>query len=320
MNNIERKNQQGMKAGIGYAILAYVTWGVLPLYWKLMESISSIEILAQRIFWSFIFVAVLLTILRRWSNVKSVLTHKKTMLSALFCSFLISGNWFIYIWAVNHGHVIEASLGYYINPLISILLGIVVLRERLAFWQVVSLVLAAVGVFILTVEYGKIPWIAFSLALSFAFYGLAKKQQANVDALTGLTLETVLSAPFAFVYLLMLEANGTGGFGTSSWGILLLFIGSGVVTAMPLLWFARSTKMVPLSTIGFIQYLAPTISLLLGIIVFKESFTLVHAISFAFIWCSLVLYSLSYMPFMQDLQARFSRKNYSPMNEKKHFQ
>lgn len=291
--NTETETKQKMRAGVIYTIAAFVAWGLLPLYWKYLESVPSDEILAHRIFWSFLFVAMILLMKGRWKSIKSVLVNKKSLLCVLLCSLLISANWFIYIWAVTRGHVIEASMGYYINPLLSVAFGMVVLRERLTSMQNISLVLAIIGVAVLTIQYGKVPWIALSLAMTFALYGLAKKL-VNVDALTGLALETVMVTPFALAYLLSLEIKGTGAIGTSTGMVLLLLICSGVATALPLLWFARGAKMVTLSMIGFFQYLAPSISLLLGVFVFKESFTMVHFISFTFIWCGLLLYSLSY--------------------------
>ncbi|WP_019122130.1 EamA family transporter RarD [Brevibacillus massiliensis] len=289
----EAAKRQGIKAGVGYAILAYATWGLLPLYWKSLDLIPSDEILAHRIFWSFLFVAAVLTIRRRWKNIKPVLTNKKQLLAVTLCSILVTGNWYIYIWAVNHGQVIEAALGYYINPLLSIALGMIVLGERLHFWQLISLGLAAIGVAIMTIEHGRIPWIAVSLALTFALYGLAKKL-LRADALTGLALETFMITPFALGYLMFLEGSGSGTFFKLPTAVLLLLICSGIATAIPLLWFARSAQSVPLSMLGFIQYLSPTISLLMGVFLFKEPFTIVHAITFTFLWSSLLLYSLSY--------------------------
>jgi chloramphenicol-sensitive protein RarD len=281
------------KSGIGYAIIAYVAWGLLPLYWKCLQQIAAFEILAHRIFWSFIFVVILLLLSRRWGEFKAALYSRKTVVSGLLSSLLISGNWFIYIWAVNNGHVIEASLGYYINPLFSVALGVLVLREKLTSWQTAALVLAGIGVAILTVQYGTFPWIAVSLAVTFGVYGLAKKK-AQTEALVGLALETVFMAPLALVYLVMLEAKDAGAFGSASVLEHVLLMGTGVATALPLLWFAKGARAVPLSTMGFIQYVSPTITLLIGVFVFGEAFMPAHMLSFAFIWGALLLYSLSY--------------------------
>ncbi|SFJ68965.1 chloramphenicol-sensitive protein RarD [Thermoflavimicrobium dichotomicum] len=299
----ERKESIHMKVGIAYTFSAYVAWGLLPLYWKLLQSVSSEELLAHRIFWSFLFVAVLLFFKKRWQSLKEVIKDRKRVLFVFLCALLISCNWFIYIWAVNHGHIIEASLGYYINPLISVLLGMIVLRERLNAWQKTALLLATIGVAILTIQYGTVPWISLCLALSFAFYGLAKKL-IQVDALTGLALETLMVFPFSFFYLLFAEVQGTGHFISASPDLILLIIGTGVITALPLLWFALGARVVPLSTIGFLQYLAPTISLILGVFLYKESFTVTHMISFSFIWIGLILYTLSYTRKFQKVDQR----------------
>ncbi len=299
------------RSGVWYAILAYGLWGLLPLYWKLLQHVPSIEILAHRIFWSFVFVSILLAVFRRWQVLREVMSNKKSRLYIFFCSLLITCNWFLYIWGINNDHVIETSLGYYINPLLSIVLGVVVLKERLTFWQVISVVLAAIGVVIVTVEFGSFPWLAILLALTFAIYGLGKKM-AKADSMVGLALETVIVAPVALIYLGWIEAAGSGSFGAAGWGTTVLLMGAGVATAMPLLWFAKASNRAPLSTLGFTQYLSPSITLLLGIFLFKETFTAVHAVSFGFIWTGLLLYSASYTKFMQGLQARLfrgSRKN-----------
>ncbi|GEN34326.1 EamA family transporter RarD [Aneurinibacillus danicus] len=286
--------------GIGYTVIAYAAWGLLPLYWNYLKQVAAFEILAHRIFWSFLFVLLLLMLYRRWPQFKEAFHSRHIMLAAFFCSLLISVNWFIYIWGVNNGHVIESSLGYYINPLFSVALGVLVLREKLTRWQTIALAIAGLGVAILMIQYGKVPWIALSLAITFGLYGLAKKK-AQAEALVGLALETVFMVPFAFGYLVFLETSGAGAIGHVSTSELLVLAGSGIVTALPLLWFAKGTRLVPLSTIGFIQYLSPTITLLIGVFVFKETFTSVHMVSFAFIWCALLLYSLSHTSLAHQL-------------------
>ncbi|MGO0058902.1 EamA family transporter RarD [Brevibacillus fluminis] len=287
------EERRSAKQGIGLLIACYSAWGLLPLYWKFLANIPSDQILAHRIFWSFLFVTVLIFAQGRWPEIKAVFRSKKNILALFLCSLFISSNWYIYIWAVNHGHIVETSLGYYINPLLSVALGIIVLRERLTFWQVVSFSLAAIGVTVLTVEYGKFPWIGLSLATTFAVYGLAKKL-VKVDSLTGLTMETFMAMPFALAYILYVEINGTGLVGNISWLEFFVLLCSGVVTALPLLWFARGAKAVAMSTVGFFQYLSPTIQLFLGIFVYHETFSYVHAISFSFIWLGLLLYTLSF--------------------------
>lgn len=293
-----RRNQNTI--GVWYAIAAFTTWGVLPLYWKALDKIPAGEILAHRILWSFVLVACLMGAYGRLNELKKIFADKKSVVSVAAGSVLISSNWFFYIWAVNNNHVVETSLGYYINPLISILLGVLVLKERLDSRQIISLALAAIGVAITTVHYGKIPWVALLLALSFGLYGLVKKK-AGLDSLASLALETMFVAPVSVIYLLTRYSAGSGSPGTTTVTVMLMLVFSGVVTSLPLYWFAQGTRSVPLSTIGFIQYLAPTISLTLGIFVFKEPFSMIDTISFGFIWTALLFYSLSRLEFAEKL-------------------
>jgi chloramphenicol-sensitive protein RarD len=298
-------------AGIGYGVAAFLLWGVLPLYWKALKNVPALEILTHRIIWSFLFMMILITGKRRWTDLKAVVTKWDKLPAVLACAVLVSINWGVYIWAVNAGHIVDSSLGYYINPLLSIGLGMLVLRERLNFWQWVALVIAATGVLILTFHYGKIPWIALTLAISFGLYGLVKKM-ANIESTIGLTLETMLLAPFAFGYLLWLQQNGSGAFGNSPFWVSMLLAGAGVITALPLLWFARAAQTVPLSMVGFIQYLTPTIMLLFGLFLYHEIFTVAHLVSFGFIWCALVLFSCSQTKLMQAFQpVKFLRRDVS---------
>ncbi|MHB1653144.1 MAG: EamA family transporter RarD [Desulfitobacteriaceae bacterium] len=308
LGNSSSGNVEGKTAGIWYAVGAYSAWGILPLYWKALNQIPAGEILAHRVLWSCVFVAFLLSVLRRWGNLRPALTTKQNRLGVFLGAFLISANWFIYIWAVNSNRVVEASLGYYINPLFTVFLGLVVLKERLDAWQIGSLLLALLGVAIVTWQYGQIPWVAFLLAVTFGLYGLVKKL-VNVDSMTGLALETLFVTPAALAYLLFQQLNGAASLSRMPWSVTLLLLCSGAITAVPLLWFAQAAKRVPLSTIGFIQYLSPTISLLLGIFLFKEPFTKVDLLSFGLIWISLVLYSLSRTSLLGRLQPRLSRND-----------
>jgi chloramphenicol-sensitive protein RarD len=212
----------------------------------------------------------------------------------LLCSLLISANWLIYIWAVNSNQVMETSLGYYMNPLISVLLGVVFLKEKLRVGQWVALGMAALGVLYITVRYGQMPWVALSLALTFAFYGLAKKI-VNLEAMIGLAWETIFVAPIALIYIIMLQVNGTGtALELEGWKLAMLAL-AGVGTAMPLYWFAQATKRLPLSTLGFIQYLSPTIQLLSAVFLFGEKFTTTHLVSFSLIWGALLVFTISSM-------------------------
>lgn len=292
--------------GIWYAVAAFSAWGILSLYWKVLKQVPAGEILSHRIVWSFVFLAFILLLGNRWTDLQKVIANPANRLIIFLGALLISANWFIYIWAVNSNKVVEASLGYYITPLLNVLLGIVVLKERLNFWQLVSLTLAFIGVGILTTQYAQIPWVALSLALTFGLYGLVKKL-ASVEAIIGLTLETILIAPLAVSYLVWQHIQGVGSFGTASLTINLFLIGSGIITATPLLWFAEGAGRVSLSTLGFTQYLSPTISLLLGIFIFKEPFTRAHLLSFSCIWSALVLYTFSQTSLMDKWQPKYFR-------------
>ncbi|MBB6444362.1 EamA family transporter RarD [Bacillus benzoevorans] len=301
---------QTSRTGIVYTAGAYVMWGLLPLYWKLIQNVSSEEILAHRIIWSFVFMLFLLGFRKRlgpfWAVWKKLLHHPRPFITLILASLLISVNWFLYIWAVNHDHIIETSLGYYMNPLISILLGMVVLKEKLNFWQLLSVVLAAIGVTVLTVQFGSFPWVAVSLAVSFAIYGLAKKL-TNFDAEIGLTMETLVITPLALIYLLFLTTNGSTAFEFSSLSDSLLLMGSGIATALPLLYFAKGAKLIPLSMVGFLQYIAPSISLFLGVFLYHEHFTKVHMTAFFFIWTALVVFSFAKTKFMVNLEPKFGK-------------
>ncbi|MBM6616848.1 EamA family transporter RarD [Bacillus suaedaesalsae] len=289
MNN----NTQG--AGIIAAALSYVIWGFLPLYWKLLDHVSASEILAHRIVWSFVFMIVILLIANKlklfWTDVKELITNRKRFIAITSASIIISLNWVLYIWAVNTDQVVQASLGYYINPLISILLGIFVLKERLTFWQTISFALATVGVLYLTIHFGTIPWIALLLAISFGIYGLIKKM-VNLSPMTGLAIETMLITPIALLFLSFIQIDGTGKFASGTLDSLLL-LGAGVATAVPLLLFASGAKKIPLSMIGFLQYIAPTLMLIIGVFLYHEPFTKYHLIAFVCIWSALAIYYLS---------------------------
>lgn len=287
--------------GIWYGIVAYSLWGILPLYWKLLISVPPLQILAHRIIWSFIFMIMIVAVTRGGKALTAVLADKKRLLFMFLCGFVISVNWFTYIYAVNTGHVIEASMGYFINPLVVVLLGVTVLKEKLSRWQLVALILAAIGVLIITTQYGRVPWIAIFLATSFAAYGLIKKM-AKVDPITGLTLETFIVMPIALLYLLSLEAQGSGAMGAAPLAIKLILAGAGIVTATPLILFARGVEKTTFSMMGFLQYIAPTLTLILGIFVFKEYFSTIHLISFCFIWAALVIFTLANIGLLKEPQ------------------
>lgn len=285
-----------IKTGAFQAGLSYLLWGILPIYWKLLDHVNAEDILANRIFWSFAFMMVVLFFSKKLGNLFSVLKtfkqNRKEMYALIIASFLISTNWFIYIWAVNHHQMIEASLGYYINPLVSVLLGVIFLKEKLSPTQYASFIIAGIGVLILGISYGKFPWISIVLALSFGVYGLAKKM-IKVDSAVGLTLETLVVTPFALAYMVFLFLNGEHALFAGSVTTDLLLVGAGAATAFPLLYFAKGAQKIPLSMLGLLQYIAPTITLLLGVLVYGEHFTKHHLQAFVFIWSALTIYSLS---------------------------
>ncbi|HLR60808.1 MAG TPA: EamA family transporter RarD [Lentibacillus sp.] len=290
-------NQEN-KAGILYAVSAYFLWGFLPIYWKLLNDTSPDEILAHRILWSFIFMLVIVFAVRKWKpfvqEFKTIIKNKKQLIGITLASFVISLNWLTFIWAVNNDHVIQTSLGYYINPLVSILLGMIVLKESLTRRQLFAFILAGVGVVNLTFSYGVFPWVALVLAFSFAIYGLLKKT-VDISAMFGLTIETMIVSPIALIYLLFIpDSSIEPDIMFSTTGPLL--IGAGVATAVPLLLFATGARKIPLSMVGFLQYIAPTIILILGVFVYKETFSTAHLTSFALIWAALIIYMASAHP------------------------
>jgi chloramphenicol-sensitive protein RarD len=301
MRNHGEQERSEKAKGVWYTLGAFTLWGVLPLYWKALKQVPSPQILSHRILWSFIFVAILISLKGRWIDVKRSLSIKRNRISCSISALFISTNWFIYIWAVNAGHVVETSLGYFINPLISVLLGILFLKERLGFWKGVAVCLALVGVFYLTLQYGKLPWIALSLAVSFGMYGLLRKT-AHVDSLLGLLIETAIITPIVLTYLVYEAMQGRSAFGVAPSVIHLLLIGSGVVTATPIIWFAHGARRIPLSMVGFIQYLAPSFQLVLAVLVFREPFTRTHLISFSLIWGALAIFSLSHTSWMKRIE------------------
>ena len=270
--------ERGNALGIIYTMGAYILWGILPIYWKLIDEVPALEILAHRVIWSFIFVLIIVVILKRkiLKNFFQVqMSQKKTWLGLFLASLFISINWFTYIYAVNTNHIVEASLGYYINPLIAVLLGVFVLREKVNKMQAISFIIAGIGVLYMTISVGKIPWISLILALSFGFYGLSKKL-IKVDSILGLLLETLFILPFAFLFLAYLGVNDMQSFSTGTLTNDLFLIGSGIATAIPLLWFGIGAQKIPLYLVGFLQYISPTISLILGVVMYGESFTTDH--------------------------------------------
>jgi chloramphenicol-sensitive protein RarD len=242
--------------GILYGAGAFILWGVFPIYWKLVVQVPALQIMSHRVAWCFVFMALVLLVTKKLgsflSELREIFSSIKKFFSIFLASVLISVNWLTYIWAVNHDHIIETSLGYYINPLVSVLLGVIVLKEKLSLWQTVSFVLAAIGVLNMTLHFGSFPWIALVLAMSFGFYGLCKKI-IHLGAVTGIAVETMFISPFALLYLYYAHSSGVGAFALNNPGVSLVLAGAGVVTAIPLILFAGGTKRLPLSIIGFLQ-------------------------------------------------------------------
>jgi chloramphenicol-sensitive protein RarD len=272
-----------------YGVGAYVTWGLLPLYWILLKPATAVEVLAHRFLWSFVFVAIVLAGLRRTQWLRGLAQRPRIAAYLAIAAALIAVNWWTYIYGVNTGRVVETSLGYFINPLVSILLGVIVLGERLrpAQWGAVGI--GSVAVIVLTVDYGRLPWIALVLAGTFAVYALLKKKAA-APPLEGMAVESGVSAPFALAYLAWL--GGTGQAHYASAGHTALLVASGVATAVPLLLFASAANRVPLSTLGVLQYIAPTLQFLIGIVVLHEAMPAARWIGFALVWAALVVFTV----------------------------
>ncbi len=277
-----------MNYGYLAAAAAYLIWGVLPVYWKLLSQFSAMYILSARIVFSFFFCVLLVLCKKCWPQIKDELRQPKRMLRITAASLLVTLNWGVYIWAVNNEHIVEASMGYYLNPLIVILFSTCFFKEKLTLWESVAMMLAAIGVMIMIFRLGKIPWIALTLGCSFASYGAVKKT-LHLDGLVSLTLETTCIFPVFLVGLLFMEQQGQGAF-SYGWGMAGLVMLSGVVTAVPLLLYGTAVKWIPFSTVGFFQYISPTISLLLGIVLYQEAFTTEDFMVFIFIWMGLLLY------------------------------
>jgi chloramphenicol-sensitive protein RarD len=282
------------KKGVLAAFFAYAIWGAFPLYWKLLEHVPSMEILLGRVIWSFVFtvLAVVIFGMRKdlLADLKYLWTHQKIFWQLACASFVISMNWYLYIWAVTHEHLIETSLGYYINPLLSVIFGVVFFKETLSRAQWVATAIAFIAVIILTVNYGTVPWVAILIALTFAIYGVLKKK-ITLDATRGLAIETMFILPFALGYYVYLFTTSQASFLHVNTHTDVLMIVSGIVTAVPLVLFAKGAQNIPLYLLGFIQYVAPTIVLILGVVLYKEPFSQVELLAFSIIWVALLLFS-----------------------------
>ncbi|WP_347366736.1 EamA family transporter RarD [Vibrio vulnificus] len=284
------EEQQKARQGVLLALGAYTMWGIAPIYFKSLAAVSPLEILSHRVVWSFFLLAALLHFGRHWRTVCDVLTSKSKMLYLVTTAILVGANWLIFIWAVNANHMLDASLGYYINPLINVLLGMLFLGERLRKLQWFAVTLAACGVLVQLIVFGSVPIVAIALAFSFGFYGLLRKK-VSVDAQTGLFIETLVMLPAAAIYLLFIANTPTSNMLANPSQLNLLLIAAGVVTTLPLLCFTGAATRLKLSTLGFFQYIGPSLMFLLAVLIYGEAFTSDKALTFAFIWGALVVFS-----------------------------
>ncbi len=284
------EEQQRSRQGVLLAIGAYTMWGIAPIYFKSIAEVSPLEILSHRVIWSFFLLAALLHFGRHWRSVRDIIKNKTKMMFLVSTAILVGANWLIFIWAVNSNHMLDASLGYYINPLINVLLGMVFLGERLRKLQWFAVVLAACGVLVQLIVFGSVPVVAIALAMSFGFYGLLRKK-VSVEAQTGLFIETLVMLPAAAIYLLFIASSPTSNMLDNPMQLNTLLIAAGVITTLPLLCFTGAATRLKLSTLGFFQYIGPSLMFLLAVLIYGEPFTSDKAITFAFIWGALVVFS-----------------------------
>ena len=281
-----------MQVGVFYTLLAFLIWGLFPLYFKALHAVSAEEIVLHRLIWALIFLAGLLIYKRRWAWLKPALKQPKLIALFTVSAILLAGNWYTYVWAINAGHVVDASLGYFINPLISVLLGVFFLHERLNKFQWLSIAIAGTGVLWLSWQAQHLPWIALILAITFGLYGLLRKT-APLDALAGLSLETLVLFPLALGMLLYLLFTGQSTVADAPLNTQLLIVLAGPVTAIPLLLFAAGARRIPLSLVGILQYICPTLQLFIAVYIFHESFSSARLIGFSFIWLALLIYAIN---------------------------
>jgi len=280
-----------MNSGVVYALMAYVIWGLFPLYFKALEQIPSLQILAHRMVWSLLVVALLLAVLKRWSWLNVLREQPAVLVRFALSALLLSSNWGIYIWAVNSNHVVDASLGYYINPLVNVALGSVLLHERLRALQWVALGIAAVGVSVMALEVGHVPWISLSLAFTFGGYALLRKT-APLGALEGLAVETAVLFPLALLYLYWLGTQGQNAFATADVSTRWLLVAAGPITTVPLLLFAAGARRMSMTLLGVLQYITPSLQLALGVWLYREPFALAKVVGFGLVWTGIAVFLL----------------------------
>ncbi|MET0929980.1 MAG: EamA family transporter RarD [Aeromicrobium sp.] len=279
------------KGGVIFGVAAYLCWGFFPLYWPLLEPAGSLEILAHRFVWSMVFVLVAITATGRWATFRAIARDRRMMLILAAASITIALNWGGFIYGVTNGHVIETSLGYFINPLVTVLLAVFVLKEKLRPAQWVAVAVGTIAVVVLTVDYGRLPWVALLVAFSFATYGFLKKK-ADLGAFEGLGMETAILFPVALAFLIVLQLRGELAFGHEGPGNVALLVGTGVVTAIPLLLFGAAATRLSLSTIGILQYLGPVIQFITGLLIFDEDMTGPRWAGFVIVWLALVIFTV----------------------------
>lgn len=282
---------QQTRQGIFFALAAYFIWGIAPAYFKLIQQVPADEILTHRVIWSFFFMLALITLGRNWSQVRAACHNRKRLFLLAVTAVLIGGNWLLFIWAVNNHHMLEASLGYFINPLVNVLLGMLFLGERFRRMQWIAVVLAFAGVLIQLWQFGSLPIIGLGLAFSFAFYGLLRKKIA-IDAQTGMLIETLWLLPVAAAYLFLFADSATSHLSANPWSLNLLLVAAGIVTTVPLLFFTAAATRLRLSTLGFFQYLGPTLMFLLAVTFYGETVGQDKLVTFGFIWAALLLFIL----------------------------
>ncbi|HID9654617.1 TPA: EamA family transporter RarD [Serratia marcescens] len=279
------------RQGIFFALAAYFMWGIAPAYFKLIQQVPADEILTHRIIWSFFFMLALISLGRSWPKVRAACQNRKRLLLLAVTALLIGGNWLLFIWAVNNHHMLEASLGYFINPLVNVLLGMLFLGERFRRMQWVAVALAFTGVLVQLWQFGSLPIIGLGLAFSFAFYGLLRKKIA-IDAQTGMLIETLWLLPVAAAYLFLFADSPTSHLSANPWPLNLLLVAAGIVTTVPLLCFTAAATRLRLSTLGFFQYLGPTLMFLLAVTFYGETVGQDKLVTFGFIWAALILFTL----------------------------
>jgi chloramphenicol-sensitive protein RarD len=290
-----------MNIGIFYAFGALILWGLLPIFWKSIQAVPAFEILCHRMVWSLLFLLIILGFRNHWSWINAAIRDRKILITFLGSASLITINWFTYIWAVNSAHIVEASLGYFINPLVYVVLGVIFLRERLRLFQWIAVGIAAVAVLYLTIAHGGFPWISFILAITFAFYGLIRKIAA-LGTIEGLTMETAIMFFPALATIVYLQSTGKGSFAQNGNMQTFLLVFAGVVTAFPLLLFAAAARRIDLSALGIMLYIAPTIQFLIGIFVYKESFGVTKLIGFTIIWVALAIYTIDSLKAIKSMK------------------